>query len=147
MSVGSVLGRGWAICLPMELEMGFVGHMCVRLDCMCNGVLLSAYPLQVSSYQKKGLWCAIAKDVRTMGVYSRQSTHRRKRWEDLRCWTWKTAAAQLGMASQRGRGAHRNLTALIARILVVAYPELDGRLTTSQQPQGSEYCGHYYNNF
>ncbi|KAJ1190588.1 hypothetical protein NDU88_007326 [Pleurodeles waltl] len=54
----------------------------------------------VSAHQKKGIWRAIAKDVRTLGVYSRRSTHCRIRWEDLRRWAWKTAEAQLGMASQ-----------------------------------------------
>ncbi|KAJ1119987.1 hypothetical protein NDU88_008170 [Pleurodeles waltl] len=57
-------------------------------------------PLQVSAHQKKGLWRAIAKEVRTLVVYSRQSTHCRKRWEDLRHWAPKTAEAPLGMASQ-----------------------------------------------
>ncbi|KAJ1141713.1 hypothetical protein NDU88_008041 [Pleurodeles waltl] len=33
---------------------------------------------QVSPHQKKGIWRAIAKDVRTLGVYSRRSTHCRK---------------------------------------------------------------------
>ncbi|KAJ1157558.1 hypothetical protein NDU88_010265 [Pleurodeles waltl] len=82
---------------------------------------------QVSTHQKKGIWRAIAKDVRTLGVYHRRSTHCRKRWEDLRRWSKKTAEAQLGMASQRGRGACRTMTPLMFRILAVAYPELDGR--------------------
>ncbi|KAJ1090060.1 hypothetical protein NDU88_003200 [Pleurodeles waltl] len=60
---------------------------------------------QVSAHQKKGIWSAIAKDVRTLGVYGRWSTHCRKRWEDLRRWAWMTAEAQL-RAFQRGRGAH-----------------------------------------
>ncbi|KAJ1212641.1 hypothetical protein NDU88_000296 [Pleurodeles waltl] len=51
------------------------------------------------------------------------------------------------MASQRGRSAHRNLTPLMARILTVAYPELDGCLRASQQPQGDEYSGCYNNNW
>ncbi|KAJ1083219.1 hypothetical protein NDU88_003379 [Pleurodeles waltl] len=46
------------------------------------------------------------------------------------------AEAQLGMASQRGRGARRTMTPLMFRILAVAYPELDGRLRASQQTQG-----------
>ncbi|KAJ1201557.1 hypothetical protein NDU88_005365 [Pleurodeles waltl] len=54
-------------------------------------------PLQkVSAHQKKGLWRAITKVVRTLGVYARRITHCRKRLEDLRCWAWKTAEAQLG---------------------------------------------------
>ncbi|KAJ1132667.1 hypothetical protein NDU88_010972, partial [Pleurodeles waltl] len=89
----------------------------------------------VSAYQKKGIWHAIAKEVRTLGDCGRRSTHCHKRWEDLRHWARKTAEAQLGMASQRGRGARRTLTPLMARILAVAYPELDGRLRASQQPQ------------
>ncbi|KAJ1213112.1 hypothetical protein NDU88_000751 [Pleurodeles waltl] len=45
------------------------------------------------------------------------------------------------MASQRGRGARRTLTPLMARILVVAYPELDGHLRASQQSQGAKHRG------
>ncbi|KAJ1205007.1 hypothetical protein NDU88_000442 [Pleurodeles waltl] len=41
------------------------------------------------------------------------------------------------MASQRGRGARHTMTPLMFRILAVAYPELDGRLRASQQPQGA----------
>ncbi|KAJ1218727.1 hypothetical protein NDU88_006304 [Pleurodeles waltl] len=108
--------------------------------------VLPQYPLlygppdkQISAHQKKGTCRAIAKEVRTLGVFDRRSTHYRKRWEDLRRWARKTAKAQLGMASQRGRGAHRTLTPLMFCILAVAYPELDGRLKASQQPQGGEY--------
>ncbi|KAJ1214997.1 hypothetical protein NDU88_002607 [Pleurodeles waltl] len=70
--------------------------------------------------RKKDIWRAIAKDVRTLGVYGRWSTHCRKRWEDLRHWARKTVEARLGMASQRGRGAHRTLTPLMALILAVS---------------------------
>ncbi|KAJ1126121.1 hypothetical protein NDU88_004530 [Pleurodeles waltl] len=91
---------------------------------------------QVSAHQKKDIWSAIAKDVRTLGVHHRQSTHCRKRWEDIRRWSKKTAEAQLGMASQCGRGAHRTMTPLMFRILAVAYPELDGHVRASQQTQG-----------
>ncbi|KAJ1084363.1 hypothetical protein NDU88_004512 [Pleurodeles waltl] len=94
---------------------------------------------QVSADQKKDVWRAITKDFRTLGVYHRRSTHCRKRWEDIRRWSKKTAEAQLGMASQRGRGARNTMTPLMFRILAVAYPELDGRLRASQQPQGGEY--------
>ncbi|KAJ1203535.1 hypothetical protein NDU88_007320 [Pleurodeles waltl] len=87
---------------------------------------------QVSTHQKKGIWCAIAKDVRTLGGFDRRSTHCHKRWEDLRRWAKKTAEAQLGMASQQGRGARQTLTPLMVRILAVAYPELDGCLKASQ---------------
>ncbi|KAJ1147342.1 hypothetical protein NDU88_000223 [Pleurodeles waltl] len=96
---------------------------------------------QVSAHQKKDIWRAIAKDVRTLGVYHRRSTHCRKRWEDIRHWSKKTAEAQLGMASQRGRGAHRTMTPLMFRILAVAYPELDGRMRASQQTQGASSGG------
>ncbi|KAJ1170833.1 hypothetical protein NDU88_002704 [Pleurodeles waltl] len=94
---------------------------------------------QVSAHQKKDIWRAIAKDVRTLGVYHRRSTHCRKRWEDIRRWSKKTVEAQLGMASQRGRGARRTMTPLMFTILAVAYPDLDGHLRASQQPQGGEY--------
>ncbi|KAJ1170274.1 hypothetical protein NDU88_002154 [Pleurodeles waltl] len=50
--------------------------------------------------RKKGIWRAIAKEVPTLGVFDRRSTHCRKRWEDLRRWARKTAEAQLGLASQ-----------------------------------------------
>ncbi|KAJ1202765.1 hypothetical protein NDU88_006561 [Pleurodeles waltl] len=94
---------------------------------------------QVCAHQKIDIWHAIAKDVRTLGVHRRRGTHCRKRWEDIRRWSRKTAEAQLGMASQRGRGASRTLTPLMCRILAVAYPDLDGRMRTSQQTQGGEY--------
>ncbi|KAJ1129374.1 hypothetical protein NDU88_007745 [Pleurodeles waltl] len=94
---------------------------------------------QVSAHQKKDIWRAIAKDVGTLGVHQRQRTHCRKRCEDIRSWTKKTAEAQVGMASQRGRGAHRTMTPLMFRILAVAYPELEGRMRASQQTQGGEY--------
>ncbi|KAJ1092876.1 hypothetical protein NDU88_005986 [Pleurodeles waltl] len=91
---------------------------------------------QVSAHQKVAIWRAIAKDVRTLGVHNRRGTHCRKRWEDIRRCSRKTAEAQLGMASQRRRGASRHLTPLMSRILAVAYPDLDGRVRTSQQTQG-----------
>ncbi|KAJ1179133.1 hypothetical protein NDU88_004369 [Pleurodeles waltl] len=93
---------------------------------------------QVSAHQKKAIWRAIAKEVRTLGVYHRWSTHCCKRWEDLRRWMKKTVKAQLRLASQRGRGACCTMTPLMFRILAVAYPELDGCLGASQQPQGDE---------
>ncbi|KAJ1131284.1 hypothetical protein NDU88_009622 [Pleurodeles waltl] len=70
---------------------------------------------------KKGIWCAIAKEVRTLGVFDRRSIHCRKRCEDLCRWATKTAEAQLGLASQRGRAACCTLTPLMFRILAVAY--------------------------
>ncbi|KAJ1143302.1 hypothetical protein NDU88_009612 [Pleurodeles waltl] len=94
---------------------------------------------QVRAHQKKDIWRAITKDVRTLGVYHRRSTHCRTRWEDIRRWSKKMAEVQLGMASQRGRGACRTMTPLMFRILAVAYPELDGCLRASQQTQGGEY--------
>ncbi|KAJ1139010.1 hypothetical protein NDU88_005388 [Pleurodeles waltl] len=90
-----------------------------ELDKLVDGVL-PPYTLlygppdkQVSAHQKKGIWRAIAKEVRTLGVYHRWSTHCRKRWEDLRRWSKKTVEAQLGMASQRERGARRTMTPLM----------------------------------
>ncbi|KAJ1116182.1 hypothetical protein NDU88_004400 [Pleurodeles waltl] len=109
---------------------------------LVNGVLPQYTSLygppdkQVSAHQKKGIWRAIAKEVRTLGVFDRRSTHCRKRWEDLGHWSRKTAEAQLELASQQGRGARCTMTPLMFRILAVAYPELDVRLTASQQPQG-----------
>ncbi|KAJ1089959.1 hypothetical protein NDU88_003099 [Pleurodeles waltl] len=55
---------------------------------------------KVSAHQKKGIWRAIAKEVRTQGVFDRRSTHCLKRWEDLRRWARKTAEAQLRLAFQ-----------------------------------------------
>ncbi|KAJ1161491.1 hypothetical protein NDU88_001976 [Pleurodeles waltl] len=116
-----------------------------ELDKLVDGVLPQYMLLygppdkQVSAHQKKGIWRAIAKEVRTLGVYHRRSTHCRMRWEDLCRWSKKTAEAQLGMASQCGRGARRTMTPLMFWILAVAYPELDGHLRASQQPQGGEY--------
>ncbi|KAJ1218489.1 hypothetical protein NDU88_006067 [Pleurodeles waltl] len=106
------------------------------------GQLYGPTDQQVSAHQKKGLWRAIAKDVGTLRVYDRQSTHCQKRWEDLRRWTRKTAEAQLWMASQRGRSARQTLTLLMARILALSYPELDGHLRASQQLQGGEFSGY-----
>ncbi|KAJ1158295.1 hypothetical protein NDU88_010987 [Pleurodeles waltl] len=97
-----------------------VGHMCNKQDCLSNSIFLCVLPLQVSAHQKKGIWRAIAKEVRTLGVYGRRSTHCRKWMEELRRWARKTTEAQLGMASQRGKGARRTLTPLMARILAVS---------------------------
>ncbi|KAJ1175589.1 hypothetical protein NDU88_000876 [Pleurodeles waltl] len=96
---------------------------------------------QVSAHQKRDIWRAIAKEVRTLGAHQRRGTHCRKRWEDIRRCSKKTAEAQLGMASQRGMGARRTMTPLMFRILAVAYPELDGHLRTSQQTQGASSGG------
>ncbi|KAJ1218322.1 hypothetical protein NDU88_005905 [Pleurodeles waltl] len=82
-----------------------------ELERLVNGVQ-PQYPLlygppdkQVSAHQRLGIWRAIPNEVRSLGVFDRQSTHCRKRWEDLHRWARKTAEAQLGLASQRGRGA------------------------------------------
>ncbi|KAJ1197432.1 hypothetical protein NDU88_001292 [Pleurodeles waltl] len=64
------------------------------------GLLYGPPYQQVSTHQKKGIRRAIAKKVRTLGVYGRQSTHCQKRLEDLRRLARKTAEAQVGMASQ-----------------------------------------------
>ncbi|KAJ1180963.1 hypothetical protein NDU88_006174 [Pleurodeles waltl] len=96
---------------------------------------------QVSAHQKIDIWRAIAKDVRALGVHNRRGTHCRKRWEDIRRGSRKTAEALLGMASQPRRGASRTLTPLMSRILAVAYPDLDGCLRTSQQTQGASSGG------
>ncbi|KAJ1081763.1 hypothetical protein NDU88_001938 [Pleurodeles waltl] len=96
---------------------------------------------QVSAHQKVDIWRAIAKEVRALGVHIRRGTHCRKKWEDIRRGTRKTAESLLGMASQPRRGASRTLTPLMSRILAVAYPDLDGRLRTSQQTQGASSGG------
>ncbi|KAJ1186941.1 hypothetical protein NDU88_003721 [Pleurodeles waltl] len=97
------------------------------------------YTASVRAHEKIGIWRAIAKEVRTLGVHHRRGTHCRKRWEDIRRGTKKTAESLLGMASQRRRGACRQLTPLMFRILAVAYPDLDGRVRAAQQTQGGEY--------
>ncbi|KAJ1123182.1 hypothetical protein NDU88_001655 [Pleurodeles waltl] len=93
---------------------------------------------QVRAHEKIGIWRAIAKEVRGLGVHHRRGTHCRKRWEDIRRGTKKTAESLLGMASQRRRGACRQLSPLMFRILAVAYPDLDGRVRAAQQTQGGE---------
>ncbi|KAJ1177452.1 hypothetical protein NDU88_002707 [Pleurodeles waltl] len=114
-----------------------------ELEKLVDGVLLQYALLyrppdqQVSAHQKIDIWRAIAKDVRTLGVHNRRGTHCRKRWEDIRRGSRKTAVALLGMASQRRRGGTRQLTPLMSRILAVAYPDLDGHVRTSQQTQGA----------
>ncbi|KAJ1175020.1 hypothetical protein NDU88_000311 [Pleurodeles waltl] len=116
-----------------------------ELDKLVDGVLpqyTQLYGLpdkQVSAHQKKNIWRANIKDVWTLGVHHRRSTHCHKRREDICRWSKKMAEAHLEMASQRGRGAHRTMTPQMFRILAVAYPELDVRLRTSQQPQGGKF--------
>ncbi|KAJ1214966.1 hypothetical protein NDU88_002576 [Pleurodeles waltl] len=114
----------------------------VELEKLVDGVL-PLYKLygrqEVSAHQKRGFWQAIARVVRTLGVYIRGSTHCRKRWEDLRRLARKTCEAQLGKSSEPGRGAHRALIRKMHCILAVAYPDLDGRLKAAQQTQGGEY--------
>ncbi|KAJ1123822.1 hypothetical protein NDU88_002289 [Pleurodeles waltl] len=63
--------------------------------------------IRKSVHQKKGIWRAIAKDVPTLGVYGRWSTHCRKRFGGPEMLARKMAEAQPGMAYQRGRGARR----------------------------------------
>ncbi|KAJ1171250.1 hypothetical protein NDU88_003120 [Pleurodeles waltl] len=133
----------WAMCVPIVMQTGMVGHSCYRLDCLSNVVLLSVLPLQVNAHQKKGIWRAISNEVRTLRVYGRRRTHCRKQWEDLRRWAWKTPEAQKGMASQRVRGARQTLTPLMTCILAVAFPELDGRLRASHQPQWGDCSDHH----
>ncbi|KAJ1137650.1 hypothetical protein NDU88_004048 [Pleurodeles waltl] len=45
----------------------------------------------------------------------------------------------------RRKGCPSNPDPPMAPIMVVACPELDGRLRASQQPQGGEYSAHHYN--
>ncbi|KAJ1115080.1 hypothetical protein NDU88_003308 [Pleurodeles waltl] len=59
-------------------------------------------PPDKQAHQKKGIWRAIAKEVRTLGVYHSRSTQGGKRWEDVRRLTKKMVEAQLGLASQCG---------------------------------------------
>ncbi|KAJ1180489.1 hypothetical protein NDU88_005710 [Pleurodeles waltl] len=97
--------------------------------------------VQVTAHQNRAHWHAIAKEVRTLGIYNRRSTHLRKRWEDLQRWVRKITEAQQGKSSQHGRGAHRALTPPHGRILAVAYPDLDGHLKAAQQSQGASTSG------
>ncbi|KAJ1186986.1 hypothetical protein NDU88_003765 [Pleurodeles waltl] len=59
-----------------------------ELERLVDGVLPQYRMLYGSPDQQrpseKGYMACIAKDVRTLGVYGRRSTHCRKRWEDLR---------------------------------------------------------------
>ncbi|KAJ1198710.1 hypothetical protein NDU88_002549 [Pleurodeles waltl] len=143
-AVTCVWKRQWLMCLGKGpcLHCGGVGETGGWGPTTVPFTLWSSRPTgeyNVSAHQKKGIWRAIAKEVWTLGVFDRWSTHCRKRWEDLHCWVRKMAKAQLGLASQRGRGACCILTPPMFHILAVAYPELDGRLRASQQPQEGEY--------
>ncbi|KAJ1211799.1 hypothetical protein NDU88_007147, partial [Pleurodeles waltl] len=127
-----------------EMAPAFTGE---ELERLVDGVL-PQYALlygppdqQVRAQEKIGIWRAIAKEVRTLGVHHRRGTHCRKRWEDIRRGTKKTAESLLGMASQRRRGACNQLTPLMFRILAVAYPDLDGRVRAAQQTQGASSGG------
>ncbi|KAJ1086635.1 hypothetical protein NDU88_006751, partial [Pleurodeles waltl] len=71
---------------------------------------------------------------RTCGLWG-STAGRAPTQENLRRWAQNTVEAQLGMASEKGRGAPQTLTPPMPHILSVAYPELDGRLRASQQPQ------------
>ncbi|KAJ1188414.1 hypothetical protein NDU88_005175 [Pleurodeles waltl] len=101
-------------------------------------LLYSPPDKQVSAHQKKDIWRAIAKDVRTLGVYHRQSTLCRKRWEDIRHWSKKTTEAQLGMASQPSSGGgavapeHKGAASHMA---------LEGDTTESEFTSGTECEG------
>ncbi|KAJ1105893.1 hypothetical protein NDU88_003297 [Pleurodeles waltl] len=123
---------------------GMVGHECYRQDGRTNIFPCVHFPAGQHPSEKGNMACH-HQGRADPGVYGRQSTHCRKRSDDLRRWAWKTTEAHLGMASQRGRGAHRTLTPLLARILAVAYPDLDGHLGASQQPQGCEYSDPIHN--
>ncbi|KAJ1197142.1 hypothetical protein NDU88_001004 [Pleurodeles waltl] len=107
------------------------------------GRLYGRPEVQVSTHQRRAHWHAIAKEVWTLGVYNRQSTHCRKRWEDRRRWARKITEALLGKSSQSGRGDRRALTPLMRRILAVAYPDMDGRLKATQQSQGGTHRPYF----
>ncbi|KAJ1189000.1 hypothetical protein NDU88_005753 [Pleurodeles waltl] len=105
------------------------------------GRLYSRPEVQVSTHQKRAHWHAIAKEVQTLGVYNRQSTHCRKRSVDLRLWAQKISEVQLRKSSELGRCASRALTPLMQRILAVVYPYLDRHLKAAQQSQGASTSG------
>ncbi|KAJ1168560.1 hypothetical protein NDU88_000480 [Pleurodeles waltl] len=121
-AVTSVWKRQWLLRLGKRAP-AFTSE---ELEKLVDGVL-PQYALlygppdqQVSAHQKVDIWRAIAKEVRALGVHNRRGTHCRKRWEDIRRGTRKTAESLLGMASQRRRGASRTLTPVMSRILAVA---------------------------
>ncbi|KAJ1117281.1 hypothetical protein NDU88_005481 [Pleurodeles waltl] len=74
------------VCVTGQQALAFTAE---ELEKVVDGVLPLYAKLyrrpeaQVSAHQKKGMWQAIAKEVRTLGVYNWRSTHCRKRWEDL----------------------------------------------------------------
>ncbi|XP_069094208.1 myb-related transcription factor, partner of profilin-like isoform X4 [Pleurodeles waltl] len=92
---------------------------------------------QVSPHQKKKIWLATARKLQALGVHERRSLHCRKRWEDLRRWTKITAEVQLGKSSRERKRVRRTLTPLMARILAVAYPQLDEELRAREKQQGA----------
>ncbi|XP_078501113.1 uncharacterized protein LOC144755767 [Lissotriton helveticus] len=92
---------------------------------------------QVSPHQKKKIWLATARKLQALGVHERRSLHCRKRWEDLRRWTKITAEVQLGKSSRERKRVRRTLTPLMARILAVAYPQLDEELRAMEKQQGA----------
>lgn len=78
-----------------------------ELELLAEGAL-AKYPQlygpsnkQVKSHAKVKIWRAIARSVRTKGVYERNSRHCRKRWEDLRRWTRLTCVHLLGRSTEQ----------------------------------------------
>ncbi|KAJ1200291.1 hypothetical protein NDU88_004115, partial [Pleurodeles waltl] len=59
-------------------------------------------------------------------------------WEDLCCWSRKSAEVQLSQSSNKAMACTAPRLPLMAHILVMAYPEFDGQLRAQQQHQSGQ---------
>ncbi|KAJ1100222.1 hypothetical protein NDU88_005309 [Pleurodeles waltl] len=88
--VDGVLPQYTLLYGPPDKQVSTLGACCMGYACVEWGGRkkgdgdCGVHETTVSAHQKKDIWRAIAKDVRTLGVYHRRSTHCRKRWEDIR---------------------------------------------------------------
>lgn len=112
-----------------------------ELELLAEGAL-AKYPQlygpsnkQVKSHAKVKIWRAIARSVRTKGVYERNSRHCRKRWEDLRRWTRLTCVHLLGRSTEQKKKVSRTMTPMMRRILAVAYPDLAEQLQAKEKEE------------
>ncbi|KAJ1147749.1 hypothetical protein NDU88_000608 [Pleurodeles waltl] len=112
-----------------------------ELEVLAEGAL-AKYPQlygpgdkQVKAHAKVKIWQAIARSVRTKGVYERSSRHCRKRWEDLRRWTRLTCVNLLGKSTEQKKRVRRTMTPMMRKILEVAYPDLAEQLQAKEKQE------------